>query len=245
VGDFVLNAWSQAQRTGNVIVRARTGTSASKPERRALREAIEANPDVDILRYLLSGVLNAHKAASEQAISITAQNFQLGCLLPSLVSLMGDPAVYVTNSSLFEYIKAFKTLLAIVPESLLPSVHSDLCHELASRASHNAFSIRPVAAADGTQSGEFMGWGIWSEASFFNHSCQPNLAKERIGRQYIFRCNNDVAILEGNELTITYLGGDEKDLDVTTRRKHLFEQWSFWCSCSRCVQEGTGIEMRN
>ncbi|RMZ79938.1 hypothetical protein DV738_g2983, partial [Chaetothyriales sp. CBS 135597] len=126
---------------------------------------------------------------------------------------------------------------AAVPEEAYIRASAERCQELVSRASHNAFSIRPTN--DGDQSGEFLGYGVWPEASFFNHSCRPTLRKARQGRCWSFWVDEEQGAVEaGQELTITYLGGDEKELTAEERRKRLQDEWSFRCCCPRCVEEG-------
>jgi hypothetical protein len=209
--------WKQATLVGDQLITARMARKPSKEQKRLIRSHSEVMVDPDILSFLLSVALIASYAESTS----------------SLRALEGNSRVYET-ASLDEHIKAYYTLLAVLPVAALASFTSDLCHEYVSRASHNAFSIRPTA--DGDHSGEFLGYGVWPEASFFNHSCQPNVRKERIGRQWTFSASQDV--VEGDELCITYLGGEEKDLDVIRRREKLRDEWGFICYCKRCVEEG-------
>ena len=145
----------------------------------------------------------------------------------SLMELVGNPDVF-KSASLSDHVQAYHFLLTFM------DAQAERCQELISRASHNAFSIRPNN--DGQQSGEFLGYGVWPEASFFNHSCRPNLRKERRGRLWLFWADEEVE--EGEELCITYLGGDEKDLGVEERRRRLQDEWGFRCCCTRCIEEG-------
>lgn len=209
--------WGQATLTGEHLLAARKATRPSKEQKRLIRTHSEAKVDPDILSFLLSTALTARASQST----------------PALLALEENPRVYET-ASLEEHIKAYHLLLAILPLEVLPNVRSDLCHEYVSRASHNAFSIRPTA--DGNHSGEFLGYGVWPEACFFNHSCRPNVRKSRDGREWSFWASTDIQ--EGEELCITYLGGEEKDLDVEQRRDKLKTEWGFWCGCKRCIKEG-------
>ncbi|KAK1821740.1 Histone-lysine N-methyltransferase set-6 [Friedmanniomyces endolithicus] len=103
---------------------------------------------------------------------------------------------------------------------------------LAAVSSHNAFGIR----SGGEDGEEYMGYGVYPSASYFNHSCHPNVAKQRVGTVWKFWVTEDVR--QGEELCISYLGGDEKDLNVRQRRGHLQEVWGFVCECARCQREG-------
>ncbi|KEF62261.1 uncharacterized protein A1O9_00233 [Exophiala aquamarina CBS 119918] len=260
----IISVWKAAGLVGKQIVAARTTTKPSKSDRRILRTAEEGSADHDVLAYILSAVLSADKRSAargtaaddgkdgkdddEQQLAppaIPGAHMVLK-LFPDLMTLADDRMVYASNSSLPGYINAYHHLLAILPTPLLKFLRPALCHEIASRASHNAFSIRPAGNSDGEQSGEFLGRGIWPEASFFNHSCRPNVKKERIGRVWVFTAAAAAAsgeemggesVGEGEELCITYLGGDERDLDVRARRKKLRDEWGFDCRCRRCEEE--------
>ncbi|KZP26204.1 SET domain-containing protein [Athelia psychrophila] len=112
----------------------------------------------------------------------------------------------------------------------------------------NSFGIREHAGSghllNGDDDGEVIfGWGLWADASFFNHDCTPNLSKTRSGRSWKFRTNR--AIVGGEELCISYVdaeGGrapDESGQKIKTeaRRKLLAENWYFDCACGRCRTE--------
>lgn len=209
--------WKDAALTGDLLITARKATRPSKDQKRLVRTHAETKVDPDILFYLLSVALTIRCAESTS----------------SLLALQENPEVYGT-ASLDEHIKAYHQLLSVLPVAAIGEIHADICHEYVSRASHNAFSIRPTA--DGDHSGEYLGYGVWPEASFFNHSCRPNVRKARDGRLWSFWASGDID--EGEELCITYLGGEEKELDVDRRREKLKDEWGFRCGCKRCVEEG-------
>lgn len=208
--------WKCAAEVGQTIRQARTQVRPSKDLKRTLRQHLEATVDPDILFFLLSTALPPSETDPESA----------------LMALASNPAVY-ESASLDEHIKAYHSLLSCLQPSLLARLRADLCHEYVARASHNAFSIRPTA--DGDHTGEFLGYGVWPEASFFNHSCRPNVRKTREGRLWSFSVADDV--MKDEELCITYLGGEEKELDVQQRRDRLKSEWGFVCCCARCKEE--------
>lgn len=210
--------WIEAAEIGTELVRARLVTAQSKQQRRLLATYADLKVDPDILTFLLSGCFMTAAPKDAQ--------------IHSLLTLAENPAVY-QDASLAAHVDAYLILLTLLPKPLLASLQADVCRELISRASHNAFSIRPIH--EGEQSGEFLGYGVWPEASFFNHSCLPNLSKERHGRLWSFHTSRDVRA--GEELCITYLGGDEKDFDVDGRRRRLSEEWGFVCQCRGCQAE--------
>ena len=242
----VSDAWTRAEAIASTIREARRAESPSKAQKRILRKTLDYDLDADILSYVLYGVIAAYKRYQAQS-----QHDHTVCdpeiLLPSLLALVPDDSVFIsttmTETPLKDYTASYLVLLATLPNDLLPIVSVKLVTNLASRAAHNAFSIRPAGLTDGDQSGEFMGWGVWPEASFFNHSCSPNLDKVRDGRVWSFTIAQDVHVKAGDQLCITYLGGDERDIDVHERRERLREQWGFLCLCSRCVEEAAHIEI--
>lgn len=238
---YTQTIWESMDSLAVELRHARTTSKLAKTHRTILSKAKDLTPDPDVLSYTLSGVLAAYRSQrSNDDLCQTSSR----ALLPSLFALADDQTVFLhtptTASPLLDYTSSYLVLLAILPQSLLPLITSELLVNLASRASHNAFSIRPEGTTDGEQSGEFLGWGVWPEASFFNHSCRPNVRKERKGRFWSFSVdmngNGDV-INTGDQLCITYLGGDERDIDVDERRQRLLTQWGFRCQCGRCIEE--------
>lgn len=238
-------AWKIVEDLGMEIITARDAERPLKTQRALLRTTTDLTPDPDILSYALSGILAAYKSreSKQNNHNLNLRVTHANSLLPSLYELMPDDAVFFSNpmttSPLKDYAHAYLVLLRLLPKTMLDLVSTDFVINLASRASHNAFSIRPEGTTDGDQSGEFFGWGVWPEASFFNHSCHPNVRKERRGRVWSFYLDNNdhESLEESRQLCITYLGGDEKDLNVYDRRKRLQDQWGFLCMCDRCQEE--------
>lgn len=237
----IRNVWEKTEELATELTEARKASRLTKPQRATLNKAKDLSPDVDILSYVLSGIIAAYRA---QDSTNEVNSYNARDILPSLYSLAEDSTVFVhtptTLPPLSDYTSTYLVLLAILPRPLLHLISADLVINLASRASHNAFSIRPEGTTDGDQSGEFLGWGVWPEASFFNHSCRPNVRKERKGRLWSFSVDlgqgGDV-VKEGEQLCITYLGGDERDINVGERRERLLTQWGFRCQCDRCIEE--------
>ncbi|KZP21966.1 SET domain-containing protein [Athelia psychrophila] len=124
-----------------------------------------------------------------------------------------------------------------------------------SRDAANAFGIRQaspdtapehVAAneLDSHEESDMVGWGLWVDASFFNHSCSPNIKKVRIGRTLQFYTTEAVQL--GEELCISYVDLEPCDSEEIAsaevnvkqagdaRRKLLSNSWFFACRCPRC-----------
>ncbi|KAI8577510.1 hypothetical protein K450DRAFT_252023 [Umbelopsis ramanniana AG] len=79
---------------------------------------------------------------------------------------------------------------------------------------------------------ELLGWALHPKAVYFNHSCEPNIRKVRQGRNMVFIAEQNIE--QGDELCIAYGSVAEP---VDERRNRLFDNYSFWCQCSRCTRE--------
>ena len=69
---------------------------------------------------------------------------------------------------------------------------------------------------------ENLGSAMYPSASYFNHSCDPNVAKVRQGRTVLFVTSKEVQA--GEELCISY-GHTERQ--VEERRQVLRDWWGF------------------
>ncbi|KAG2347246.1 SET domain-containing protein [Suillus weaverae] len=95
------------------------------------------------------------------------------------------------------------------------------------RDTGNAFGIW-----DGDSRDEMLGWGLWVGASYFNHSCCPNVEKTRVGRAMHLTTSRSVEI--GEELCISYIDTNQT---ITQRKQDLENSWFFKCQCQRCQSE--------
>jgi hypothetical protein len=171
----------------------------------------------DILSYVLSGNLFHHAHRSKYQSDV----------LP----LAMDPTPYRSPFDLAAHCNSYLQLAAILSAPLLSSCTPEICQTLINAASHNSFGIH-----SGSEDGdEYMGYALYPDASYFNHSCSPNIAKARVGNVWEFRASR--AIEAGEECCITYLGGDEKEMNVQERRQRLKVHWGFECLCLRCKEE--------
>ena len=217
------HAWNNVSATASFITEARSGSQA-RPHVRSLRAVLATSPSPDILTFLLSGILSrAQRRGAWQALK----------------ALAADTRPYATPQDLAAHVQAYLQLLAVVPAPLVPAVKAAACRTLVSRDSHNSFGIRSLDDAGA----EFFGFAVWPHASFFNHACDPNVAKERVGRQWRFWLLRDVD--EGTELCISYLGGEERELNVNNRRARLKNNWDFECGCDRCALESAEKDMQD
>jgi len=98
-----------------------------------------------------------------------------------------------------------------------------------SRHLSNSFGIWELPL---TPDSENLGSVMYPSASYFNHSCDPNVTKVRRGRRVLFVTSKYVEA--GEELCISY-GHTEREL--VERRQVLRDWWGFSCNCSRCRRE--------
>ena len=182
-----------------------------------MNAALNLSISPDTMYFLLAGVLASASHSSKGWNSV--------------LSLVPEPLPYVTQSHLQEHTYAYLQLLALLPLDVMPFVTPLTCRETVRRDTRNSFGIRSLD--DGGD--EFFGWAVWPDASYFNHGCAPNVAKKRQGREWRFWTARDVK--QGEELLISYLGGEEATLTVGERRASLEPVWGFRCICVRCMEE--------
>ncbi|KAF2089951.1 SET domain-containing protein [Saccharata proteae CBS 121410] len=205
-------AWEEADIKARLIRLARSG-STTKTHRKALASALAAPPCPDILAFLLSGILMRARKSDEWQRTL---------------ALWPNTTPYKSHADLEEHTRSFLHLVSVLPPTLLEHATRETCFLLSTRDSHNSFGIRSLDD-DGA---EFFGYGIWASASYFNHSCSPNVRKKRVGRQWYFRASRDIGL--GEELCITYLSGEERALPTKERREMLKNAWGFRCGCAKC-----------
>ncbi|KAF2210869.1 hypothetical protein CERZMDRAFT_113028 [Cercospora zeae-maydis SCOH1-5] len=216
--DTIRLRWQEAEADAQLLRRARGPAGVSKQERKAaqaMQQQLARSRDADTLAYFLSGLLLERRASSEQARR-------------ELLALAMDDTPYRTQQALEASCTAFLQLVSLLPAPLVPLLTPRLCLDLVRADNHNAFGIR----AGGDDGEEYLGYAVYPSASYFNHACDANVHKTRRGRQWEFRAARDIA--PGEQLCITYLGGDEAHLDVAARRRRLLDAWAFVCHCARC-----------
>ncbi|KAJ3546496.1 hypothetical protein NM208_g1964 [Fusarium decemcellulare] len=91
--------------------------------------------------------------------------------------------------------------------------------------------------------GESYALSLYPRAAQFNHSCLPNVTHkpDNQGRM-VYTAARDIA--KGEECMITYFDLTEHE-DLTSRQKHVQEQFQFKCTCERCLSEEAEENMGN
>ncbi|KAL5531236.1 hypothetical protein ACEPAG_4113 [Sanghuangporus baumii] len=207
---------------------------SSKSQKQALAQAI-ALPilNTDTLSFLLSGVLCASSSSRSPLWRA------LLTLNPSL------HAVYANTDVLRQITTTLLHFTAILPLQLLPYISRETFEAVLARDVANSFGIWSIqeeaqcelnnSSSDMQEGAEMLGYGTWPIASFFNHSCEPNVARRRISRKWVFTSAREVS--EDEELCISYIRGEENTLNLTERQKRLKDAWGFGCRCAKCVRE--------
>jgi SET and MYND domain-containing protein len=185
----------------------------TKQHKKALQKALMQPISPDVMSFCVSGILWRYQKPEEWS---------------RVLALASDATPYHSTEDLQAFTRTYLHLLAILPLPILPLVTPETLFLLSSRDSHNSFGIRSLED-DGS---EFFGYGCWPAASYFNHSCAPNIKKARVGRVWEFRAGKDIE--EGDELCITYLSGEERGLSRGKRTLTLKKNWGFDCACARC-----------
>lgn len=187
--------------------------------KKALEAALTAEVnDTDALYFLLSGILLRPTSSWESLLMLN----------PSI------DKVYPTIDALNNMTTAYLQLLAVLPAPLLQYTTRETLEAVTARDIGNSFGINDDFA-------EELGYGIWPEASFFNHSCAPNISRRRVDRQWVFEVYKDVPA--GAELCISYIRGDEL-LPLVERKERLRSGWGFECVCSKCEEEAKLVDVK-
>lgn len=130
------------------------------------------------------------------------------------------------------YINIFKFLKLTCPPNYQKFIDPLTVRLIIGNNLTNAFGIWTLEAGDK----EFLGFGVYPSASFFNHSCEPNIIKKRINNQLHFVTLRDIK--KNEELCIDY--GNYLNETFEVRRKQLNE-WFFLCGCTRCQRESKAL----
>lgn len=136
--------------------------------------------------------------------------------------------------SLGNIYKFLKTTLPVQLQSLLTT---ETLRLIVGREFGNSFGIWQLVDDSSNENKEFLGYMLHPEASFFNHSCRPNIKKYRIDNRMYFQTTQDIK--QGEQVCIDYYHVLDEPFEV--RQKTMMENWFFNCSCERCVLEATEL----
>ncbi|KAK8084369.1 hypothetical protein PG997_005640 [Apiospora hydei] len=242
--DEIDRAWTEAEETLGKKVRelrmreSSQGAQLNKSERKLLQRAKDTKPpSIETLWAIVSGILthywthNTPVPVLDEKSDLPAEHDEW----TEILRLKHHHMPFASHEELQDYIGAYLC-------SSFPPLTPDVIQTLQNAAAHNSFSIRP-ALNSGAYNAEYLGWGLWTTGSIWNHSCAPNIAKARVRDRWVFvvdrDANSKTGVRRGEELCISYLGGDEKELSVVERRRRLQDAWAFECQCDACVREAS------
>ncbi|CAF4062779.1 unnamed protein product [Rotaria sordida] len=127
--------------------------------------------------------------------------------------------------------KIYKFLKISTLEKLQSYIIPSIIRSIIGKKLTNAYGIWSIDnEPDGNK--ELFGYSLYSSASFFNHSCNPNLINIEKGAKTIFKLLKNIK--KNEELCINYSDSINDDLEI--RQKDL-KEWFFDCLCERCVEE--------
>lgn len=232
---------------------------------RKLVEGLNQFDDEDMVRFLIEGFISRYLELHPSPTSPSTTSSVLISPLPtprwnSLCSLVPSLAMYLSistgNLSLLSNIRMYHSFLLHLPLELLEVITSYTISIILSRDLGNSFgtseefeggappslsssSLLSSPSLDSTivGRGQQVGFALYPILSFYNHSCSPNIIKKRTGTTYFFSTIPTRIVEEGEELCISYLGGEERSLSRVERRDKLREGWGFDCCCIRCENE--------
>ena len=232
---FISQKWQEAE--GNCQLQL----SKLKPkQRKNLNNLINLIPKINENEYLeikyIIGILfqmykrdncENNTLSSLSLISLSSLEFQIFQLL----QLNDIEKIYKYPYLLHSYTnKIYKFLKISTLEKLQLYITPSIIRSIISKNLTNAYGIWSINEPDGNK--ELFGYSLYSSASFFNHSCNPNLIKIKKGSQVIFKLLKNIK--KNDELCIYY--GDSINDDLEIRQESL-KEWFFDCLCERCVEE--------
>lgn len=219
-----------------------------KPSKRANIRPVVNDDDYCELRYVISVLHTLHQVETTPKSLLD----QLGRARLEQIYLkdMDETATMELESKLFHllqssegqkvqrypylavsYANIYKFIRLVAPPEYLPHLSIQSVRDIIGRNLTNAFGIwSPVDHPD--EEREYFGFGVYPSASFFNHSCRPNVSKARHGEMYEYVASEDIA--QGTELCISY---GIRASDTVCQRRAALAEWFFTCGCLRCVTE--------
>ncbi|KDQ23403.1 hypothetical protein PLEOSDRAFT_1068435 [Pleurotus ostreatus PC15] len=226
---------------------ARWKTAESSLMKNILRSQSLSESELETARFLSSAIIRCWREELDTLAKTTQNAPQAPKLLSkweNLLTLQNNEAVHLRAhpDSLDTWIRVYTFLRCAVQaaSSAIPSTlasyfeGSERIRDVLARDHGNVFGIweEGEAMLDDDDESEMLGFAMYIDGSYFNHSCDPNVRKTRRGRAMEFRTTRE--IVAGEELNINYI---DTKADWKSRRKELLRGWYFDCKCRRCIDE--------
>lgn len=224
--------WTEAEQWHDKVM-------AMKPLKRLKLIPKLSESDYMEAKYVVAALFRMHDLADESnALTSTyygdvtdREADAMELVMFNLLQLTEDEKVHRYPYLLDAYINIYKFLYLVVRPELQRYITPSTIRACIGRNLSNAFGIWSQSQT-AEEDREFFGFGVYPLALFFNHLCEPNIIKKRVGRKLTFTALRDIA--EGEELCIDY--GNYLNEPVETRRRELAE-WFFDCGCGKCSRE--------
>ncbi|KAG7194940.1 uncharacterized protein KQ657_004049 [Scheffersomyces spartinae] len=228
--------WGQLNKWSETLARM-------KPSKRLAETPVITNDEYSDLKYTATTIFALFKYQKKIGILSPQTSHQYILEMNELEHMRLELGIFETlQSNITEktqrypylstvYGNIFKFLKIHAPNQLQPFVTTETVGAIIGRHLSNAFGIWcPDEGID-----EFFGFAVYPLASFFNHSCIPNLKRVRTQREVYFITTKEI-FNPDEELCINY--GNSIEENVQTRQL-LLREWFFECGCPRCTTEQT------
>ncbi|KAL7171896.1 hypothetical protein ACSBR2_036536 [Camellia fascicularis] len=197
-------------------------------------------------------LLHHHQERQLQARFLVAA-YNLAIVSPSnfriLLCLQGESPAQPDDAALFLHSLIFSLCPPPAPHGSAEygfSFSLELTAALLAKDKLNAFGLMEPSAKDGERS--VRAYGIYPNASFFNHDCLPNACRfdyvdasaTAIATASASECNTDLVVRvihdipQGREICLSYF---PVNLNYSDRQRRLREDYGFTCTCDRCKVE--------
>jgi hypothetical protein len=223
---------------------ASSNSSGPSPKQQAELAAIEAQPRASLASLFPADLCGAPKTAIEWPAPSQSAPLRADALQSQSQSQLQRAdadarlrAVAAAPQPSFRDFCALISNAAVLPKSERAS------YETLRRKYNALFAARADAAAfthlcSAYRSNAFgiftstdgqVALAVYPTASYFNHSCAPNLIRRMDGKAAAFYAARDIG--QGEPLTICYAAGFKS---TAARREYLLENYRFWCRCALC-----------
>ena len=222
---FISQKWQDAE------IMCHMGLSKLKPKQRMnfnnlynLIPKINEDEYLEI-KYIIGILFQMYKHDNCQNNNLLSLELQIFPLLQSNDIEKISKYPYLLHS----FTRIYKFLRISILDKLQPYITPSRIRSIIGKRLTNFFGIWSTDEPDVEK--EFFGYLLYPSASFFNHSCHPNLLDTRTGATITFKLLKNVK--QNEELLISYVPSNN---DFETRQKDL-KEWFFECLCERCIEE--------
>ena len=223
---FISRKWQEAEISCQSLL------SKLKPkQRKNLNNLYNLIPKINAheyleIKYIIGILFHMYKHDNCQENKLSSFELQIFPLLQSNDTEQICKYPYL----LYSYTRIYKFLRMTTFEKLQPYITPSAIRSMVGKRLANAFGIWSRDEPDGNK--EHFGYSLYPSASFFNHSCRPNLIDVKAGETIIFKLLKNVK--KNDELLISYIHSNN---DGFERRQKDLEEWFIDCSCELCIED--------